>query len=277
MRNVYRAWHEELERTVMVETVQAQGGLEPLVRDFLRRGEMASGLHHPHVVEILERGVFAGRAYQVVEYMEGGSLGRFLGGQPLPPAEAARVVEGLARAVQAAHQVGILHLDLNPSTVLVHRFAVLPGTDPAADRTGSPGAGGATTPPYTAKIDYRKVVDPQVWDETSRPEFMWRGSPGYQAPEQFLGRDVGLAADIYGLGAILYELLTGRPPYGKEKSGAEMLRLVLRGELTPPRKIQPAVPQELEFVCLKCLSQSPGGRYPSAASLSRALGNLFLT
>jgi serine/threonine-protein kinase len=242
---VYQARHLALNRVVALKMVRTGGdaGPEEAAR-FRAEAEAAARLQHPHVVQIFEVGEHEGRPYLALEYAAGGSLARKLGGTPLSPAEAAALVEPLARAVDAAHGRGIVHRDLKPGNVLL----TADGTPKVADfgLARCAGAEGAHT--QTGAV---------------------LGTPSYMAPEQAAGksREVGPAADVYALGAILYECLTGRPPF-KGATPLETLEQVRSREPVPPSHLQPRVPRDLETVCLKCLEKEPHRRYASAAALA---------
>jgi serine/threonine-protein kinase len=207
-----------------------------------------------------------------LEYCTGGSLAQRLGGTPLPAAAAARLAETLARAVQAALDGRVVHRDLKPVNVLL--------TGPAGGTAGPAGPEGSSPAEGT--------LDPAAWGTAKVSDFGLAkkldeagptqsgavlGTPSYMAPEQARGlaRAVGPAADVYALGAILYELLTGRPPF-KAASVLETLAQVVADEPVPVRRLQPAVPRGLETVCLKCLEKDPRRRYPSARALAEDLG-----
>jgi hypothetical protein len=184
--------------------------------------------------------------YLVLEFLEGGSLNRKLQGTPLPFKEAARLVEVLARAVEAAHQKQIVHRDLKPANVML----------------------GADGTPKVGDFGLAKKLDEA--GQTQSGAVM--GTPSYMAPEQAVGRtkEVGFPADIYALGAILYECLTGRPPF-KAATAVETLQQVANEEPVPPRRLQPKLPIDLETICLKCLQKEPIRRYASATEFAEDL------
>jgi serine/threonine-protein kinase len=182
-----------------------------------------------------------------MEYVAGGSLAERLDGAPWAPRDAARLVETLARAIDEAHRLGIVHRDLKPANVLL-----------AADGT-----------PKVADFGLAKWLD--VESGLTRTDHVL-GSPSYMAPEQAEGKAgvVGPAADVYSLGAVLYELLTGRPPF-RGATALETLEQVKSAEPVAPRRLQPRLPRDLETVCLKCLRKEPARRYGSAAELAEDL------
>jgi serine/threonine-protein kinase len=243
---VYKAWQQNLKRTVALKMILAgaHAGSDDLAR-FLREAETIARLKHPHVVQVYEFGSHEGKPYFSLEYLEGGSLASTLQGQPQAPAAAAQLVETLARAVQVAHEQQIVHRDLKPANILLTADGTPKITDFGLAKQGDTG--------LTATGDLL-------------------GTPSYMAPEQAEGkaREVGPAADIYALGAILYELLTGRPPF-KGASVWDTLQLVTGTEAVSPSQLQPKVPRDLETICLKCLRKEPAGRYPSALALAEDL------
>jgi hypothetical protein len=240
---VYKARQTSLNRLVALKMILAGGyaGAEQRAR-FRTEAEAIASLQHPNIVQIYEVGEAEGKPYVALEFLEGGSLDGRLGGTPLPPEEAARLVGVLAGAVNAAHQRHIVHRDLKPGNILL-----------TADGT-----------PKVADFGLAKRLDEA--GRTHSGAVM--GTPSYMAPEQADGqsKEVGLAADVYALGAILYDCLTGRPPF-KAASALDTLLQVVNDEPVPPRRLQPKVPLDLETVCLKCLRKEPASRYASAAEL----------
>jgi serine/threonine protein kinase/formylglycine-generating enzyme required for sulfatase activity len=244
---VYKARQRSLNRTVALKMILAGSHASPAAMDrFLKEAETIAQLKHPNVVQVYQFGSHQGKPYFSLEYLEGGSLAAKLKGEPQPPAQAAQIVQTLARAVQAAHEQGIVHRDLKPANVLL-----------AADGT-----------PKVTDFGLAKQGDSGM---TATGEVL--GTPSYMAPEQAAGktREVGPAADIYALGAILYELLTGRPPF-KGTSSWDTVQLVVSTEPVPPSRLQPKVPRDLETICLKCLHKDPSRRYARAAELAQDLG-----
>src|SRR5947208_7487868 len=238
---VYRARQTKLNRPVALKMVLAGGHAGPAERvRFLAEAEAIAGVQHPGIVQVYEFGTCGEQPYFALELCPGGSLAAKLAGTPLPPQEAAALVEKIARAVQAAHDSGIVHRDLKPDNVLF-----------AAD--GSPKV-----------TDFglaRKVEGDSGLTKTGAI----MGTPSYMAPEQATGqKDVGPAADVWALGAILYECLTGRPPF-RAANALDTVLQVASDDPVPPRKLVPGVPKDLETVCLKCLQKEPGRRYASAA------------
>lgn len=258
---VYRARDVRLGRTVAVKVLK-HGALAdaPDRARFLTEARAAARLAHPHIVPVFEVGEADGIPYIVMEFMAGGPLSRRLDGTPLPAREAASLVETLARAVDYAHGQGVLHRDLKPGNVLVH--------GPEAGQLAPPL--GPALCPKVADFGTARLLDTP---HELTPTQAVLGTPSYMAPEQAGGRSrqVGPPADVYSLGAILYELLTGRAPF-KAATPFETLLLVRDQEPVPVRRLNPAVPRDLETVALKCLEKDPTKRYPSAGALADDLG-----
>jgi WD40 repeat protein len=243
---VYKARHVELKRIVAVKMILAGAHADAEeVRRFRGEAEAVARLQHPGIVQIFEIGQHQRLPFLALEYCAGGSLHQKLAGRPLPPGEAARLTETLARALDAAHQQQIVHRDLKPHNVLLTESGAPKITDFGLARKLDGGSKGTRT---------GVVV----------------GTPSYMPPEQARGEPVGPTTDVYALGAILYELLTGRPPF-LGATTLDTLQQVLSDEPVSPRRLQPTVPRDLETVCLKCLHKEPGRRYRSAAELASRL------
>jgi hypothetical protein len=244
---VYEARQLALNRTVAVKMILAGAHAGPEERRrFLAEAEAVAAIAHPGIVQIHEFGVRNGHSFCTLELCPGGPLAKKLAGAPLLPREAARVVEQVARGVQAAHDKGILHRDLKPGNILLDSAGRPKVADFGLARRLE-GGGGLT--------QSGAVV----------------GTPSYMPPEQALAKkDLGPEADVYALGAILYECLTGRPPF-KAATAFDTILQVVNDEPVPPRQLNAAVPAELETVCLKCLRKEPAGRYASAANLAEDL------
>jgi hypothetical protein len=230
----------------MLNTSASHSG-ERLER-FRAESDTLARLNHPQIIRILAVGEHQGRPYFTTELAEGGSLAQKLTQATLPPREAAKLVEGLAHTVAAAHAQGIIHRDLKPSNVLL-----------AGDGR-----------PLVADFGLAKQLeglDSVLASQTETGVIL--GTPSYMAPEQAAGQNqlIGPAADVYALGAILYECLTGRPPF-KAATSLETLEQVRSHEPVPPRRLQPTVGRDLETICLKCLQKLPRERYPDAAALA---------
>jgi tetratricopeptide (TPR) repeat protein len=245
---VYKAQQEDLKRFVALKMIRSDWheNHEHVAR-FDIEAEAVARLNHPNIVRIYGIGR-AGRArYVVLELLEGGTLKDRLAGTPQPFREAAALLAALARGVSAAHGAGILHRDLKPSNVLF-------------DRAGVPKI-----------VDFGLAKRLEVEEgETHTGQVL--GTPSYMAPEQARGwdKDIGPAADIYSLGAILYETLTGRPPL-KGSTAMETLKLVQEEEPIPPSRLRPKLPFDLETICLKCIARDPRKRYPDALGMAEDL------
>jgi serine/threonine-protein kinase len=245
MGAVYKARQVSLNRIVAVKVILAgyHAGAVELAR-FRQEGEAIANLQHPNIVQVHELGIHEGSAYLVMEYCRGGSMASLLQNGRLPAEEAARLVATLAQAMQAAHQKGIIHRDLKPANVLL----------------GEDG-----TPKISDFGLARRVEDDRL---TQTGALL--GTPSYMAPEQAQGQQLGPAADIWALGAILYECLTGQRPF-RGSSMLETLDQVRHADPPPVRALAPNVPRDLETICLKCLQKDPAHRYHSAAHLAEDL------
>jgi WD40 repeat protein len=241
---VYKARQFSLNRVVALKMVLAGGHANPidLVR-FLAEAEAAAQLQHPHIVQVHAIGKHAGLPFLSLEFVDGGTLANKLNGEPQQPRAAAGMIETLARAVHHAHEHGIIHRDLKPANVLLTADGAPKIADFGLAKRGALGTGMTQTGAIL-------------------------GTPSYMAPEQAEGKkDVGPAADTYALGAILYEMLTGRPPF-KAPTPLDTIMQVVGDEPVPPRRLQPKVPRDLETICLKCLQKEPKKRYASALALA---------
>ena len=242
---VYKAEQTKLKRLVALKMVLggAVAGAQQFER-FRAEAEAVARLQHPNIVQIYEVGEHDGLPFFSLEYCAGGSLAQRMDGTPLAAREAAGMVETLSRAMHAAHERNIVHRDLKPANILL-----------AADGTPK-----ITDFGLAKKMDATEVL-------TQSGAVM--GTPSYMAPEQALGksRDLGPSADIYALGALLYELLTGRPPF-KGATAMDTMLQVASDEPVPPSRLQPKLPPDLETICLKCLEKSTSRRYPTAQALA---------
>jgi WD40 repeat protein/serine/threonine protein kinase len=257
---VYLARQTHLNRPVALKMILSGSLADPeqLVR-FLSEGETIARLQHPNIVQIHEVGRCGGQPYFALEYVSGGTLAEASGRRPQPPAAAAELVECLARAVHFAHQHGIIHRDLKPANVLLQKH------EP------KPGAAGPQTfgLPKIADFGLAKSSQGQV---TLTQSGVIMGTPGFMAPEQARGEAhrVGPPADIYALGAILFHLLTGRPPFQGE-TAVETLVQVVGDEAPAVRTFRADVPRDLGVICAKCLRKGPDQRYGSAEALAADL------
>jgi eukaryotic-like serine/threonine-protein kinase len=246
---VYRAWQKGLNRSVAVKRVHAgaQAGAKVLAR-FRVEAEAVARLQHPNIVQVHEVGEHAGSPFLVLELVEGRSLAQSLAGTPRPARPAAELVETLALAIHCAHRQGVVHRDLTPANILL-----------TADGR-----------PKITDFGLAKLIIGGGDLRTQTGELL--GTPSYMAPEQAASRHqaIGAATDIYALGAILYELLTGRPPF-KAESALETLYQVVAHEPVAPSRLRPKLPRDLETICLKCLHKEPSHRYASAAALAEDL------
>jgi tRNA A-37 threonylcarbamoyl transferase component Bud32 len=241
---VYKARQVGLNRTVAIKMIlDGQYATAGEIRRFRAEGEAIAKLRHPNVVGVYDLGQVGKKPYFVLEYVSGGSLDRRLRDGPLPVPEAVALAAALADGVAAAHAAGIVHRDLKPANILLD-----------ADGT-----------PKVADFGIAKTQGADGLTQTGAVV----GTPAYMSPEQAAGRvrEVGPASDIYALGAILYELLTGSPPF-KGESLLSTLDLVRHTPPEPVRRRRRGVPRPLEAVCLKCLEKDPADRYPSAAALA---------
>jgi WD40 repeat protein len=248
---VYQAVHLRLKRTVAVKMLLSGPHASPNeLERFLREAEAVARLHHPNVVNLYDFGEVDGRPYFTMELIEGGSLARKLADGPLPAREAAALVARATEAIQEAHQSSIIHRDLKPGNLLLTADGTPKVTDFGLARLGSDAGLTLSGAPV--------------------------GTPSYMAPEQARGEKsaIGPATDVYALGAILYECVTGRPPFRAETSTAT-LQQVVADEPVPPARLNPRVPRDLQTICLKCLDKEPHKRYASAGALAEDL-NRFL-
>lgn len=242
---VYKARQKALDRIVAIKMILASHLASPEhVRRFQAEAKAAARLRHPHIVHIHEVGQVHGQHYFTMQYVEGESLATRLARGPVDAATAVRQLTAVARAVEHLHQQGVVHRDLKPSNILL-------------DGEGQP---------YVTDFGLAKVFAP---GSESTATGVIAGTPAYMSPEQAGApqAEIGPASDVYSLGAILYELLTGRPPFVAE-SPLDTLMQVLSSEPVAPRRVNPLIPRELELICLKCLAKSAADRYPSAAALA---------
>jgi WD40 repeat protein/serine/threonine protein kinase len=265
---VYKARQLGLHRLAALKMVLAGAFASAQQRlRFHLEAELAARVQHPNIVQVYEIGSHEGQPFLAMEWVEGGSLADRLDGRPWPAAEAARLIETLAHAIHAAHSQGVVHRDLKPANVLL----VASGEWRVASEEG--GALLATRHSPLATL-FPKITDfglarPLAGDPGLTKSGILVGTPGYMAPEQATGTNalVGPATDVYALGVMLYELLTGQLPFQGD-SALEVLRAVTSVEPVPPRRLQPGVPRDLEAIVLKCLEKEPGRRYPIALELA---------
>ena len=245
---VYKARQVKLNRTVALKMILAgdHASDEAGVR-FLAEAEAAAKLQHPGVVQVFHIAEHDGHPYIEMEYVGGGSLADRLDGIPRPPREAARLIEGLARAIGEAHRLGIVHRDLKPGNILI-------------------------TPEGATKIADFGLAKLLNADSGLTATESILGSPSYMAPEQAEGKtkQAGPRADLYALGAMLYELLTGRPPF-RGATLLETLQQVKTAEPVAPSRLVPGLPRDIETIALKCLQKDPAKRYESGEALAEDL------
>jgi serine/threonine protein kinase len=262
---VYKARQVSLKRLVALKLIRDSALASPEERARFRiEAEAAARMKHPNVVAIYEISEHAGRPYFVMELVEGGSLDKHLAAQPLTAAQAAELVRTVALAVQHAHEQKVVHRDLKPANILLASGGCEP-PGPAPPGGSHPPL--ANCVPKITDFGLAKRLDSDSTALTREGSVL--GTANYMAPEQADGRvgEIGPAADVYSLGAILYELLTGRPPFLAD-SWNRIVQQVLHEEPAPPTRVRPGVPRDLETVCLKCLEKKAGQRYASAGELA---------
>jgi serine/threonine-protein kinase len=244
---VYRASQISLGRTVALKMILR--GANPSPADLARfrtEAESAARLDHPAIVPIYEVGQQQGQPFFTMKYVAGTTLARRLADGPIPPREAATILAPICRAVQYAHERGVLHRDLKPSNILI-------------DEEGRP---------HVTDFGLAKRVTKDEGEGLTASGVVL-GTPSYMAPEQAAGNrgELGPATDVYSLGTILYQMLTGRPPF-QAATAVETVLMVLEQEPLPPRLLNPRADRELEMVALKCLQKPPELRYATAKDLA---------
>ena len=257
---VYKARQVSLNRLVAVKMILFGDLAGPrAIERFRREAESAAKLQHPNIVAVHEVGEHEGQCFFSMDYVAGPNLAGLVGNRPLPARQAVRYVRRVAEAIAYAHEQGLLHRDLKPSNVLIDRHDQPQVTDFGLAKTLGTGS----------------VPAPQTLPLTLSGQVL--GSPNYLPPEQAAGRRgvVGPASDVYGLGAILYFLLTARPPFVGETIETTLAQ-VLNQEPVSPRLLNGSVPRDLETICLKCLEKDPARRYPGAQAVADELGRFEL-
>jgi eukaryotic-like serine/threonine-protein kinase len=243
---VYEARQHRLNRKVAVKMLLAGAWARPDFKPrFRAEAEAAARLRHPGIVTIHEVGEIDGQPFLAMELVDGPSLADIVRSHPIPAARATRYARQVAEAIAHAHDSGVLHRDLKPANVLLD----------------------SSDQPRVTDFGLAKQLDSDV-DLTRSGEIM--GSPAYLSPESVTGHSAGATGDVYAIGAILYELLTARPPFVADTVAAT-LQLVLHSDPVPPRALNATVPSDLETICLKCLRKEPSRRYASATELAADL------
>jgi WD40 repeat protein/serine/threonine protein kinase len=268
---VYKARHRGLHRLAALKMVLA-GEFASATQElrFRLEAELAARVQHPNIVQVYEIGSYEGRPFLALEWVEGGSLANRLDGKPWPPGEAAALIETLARAIDVAHGEGVVHRDLKPANILLQK-----DEGGRTKEDSEPTRPSFILPPSAFRLP--KITDFGLAQTIEGGQTMTQsgflvGTPGYMAPEQAGGKRalVGPATDIYALGVVLYQLLTGQLPF-RADSTLELLRAVTSDEPPRPRRLQPRLPRDLEAITLHCLEKEPSRRYPSALALAEDL------
>ncbi len=261
---VYKARDVQLNRLVALKMILAgeHAGPEDRVR-FFSEAEAVARLQHPNIVQIYEVGRQGDLPYFALEYVEGGTLSQALRNQSLSPEDAARIVERLARAIHYAHQRDVVHRDLKPANILLKESGTR-GQEPEAWSQGVD----SWIPMITDFGLAKRLEGGHGLTQTGQV----LGTPAYMAPEQASGRtkEIGPLSDVYALGVILYEMLTGKPPF-RAASFLETLEQVLHADPQPPSRVRAGVPNHLEVICLKALAKEPAHRYSSALAMAQDL------
>ncbi len=248
MGTVYKAWQVRLKRVVALKVIRTDAYAERgAAARFHAEAEAAARFQHPNIVQVFEVGEYAGMGYLVLEYAAGGGLDRRLAGLLQDARVSAQLIETLARAIHYAHQQGIVHRDLKPANVLLTEDGV----------------------PKISDFGLAKLLERD--DGLTQPGDIL-GTPSYMAPEQIRGfaHNIRPTADVYALGAILYEMLTGRPPF-KGTTPMSTMEQVANQDPLSPSKLQRHTPRDLEIICLKCLEKEPRRRYATALELAEDL------
>ena len=245
---VYKAWQRELGRPVALKMILA-GELASgdQVERFRIETRALANVHHANIVSIYEAGQIEGRPYFAMQYVEGPTLSQRMKQGRLDPEAAGRLAAAVARAVGHLHANGVIHRDIKPSNILL-------------DAAGNP---------YVTDFGLAKIL---TGDSQQTASGAIVGTPCYMSPEQAAGKSkhVGPKSDVYGVGAVLYECLVGRPPF-REETPLDTLVQVIEGEPEEPRRIDPSIPRDLELICMRCLEKNPEARYATAEALAEDL------
>ncbi len=246
MARVFAARQPRLDRLVALKVVSSAHARADFAQRFLREAQTVARLRHPHIIALHDSGRAEGCIYFAMDYVEGGDLAARLRAGPVPPAAAAALVEKIAQGLAYAHAAGVLHRDLKPSNIL------LDGDEPLL-------------------ADFGLAASRESGGDLTR-ESAVLGTPHYLAPEALVGGSaaMSIASDLYALGVVLYEMLTGRTPHAGA-SPASLASLIQQAEPVPPGRLRPGLPRDLETICLKCLERDPTRRYASAAALAEDL------
>jgi eukaryotic-like serine/threonine-protein kinase len=250
---VFEAFDARLHRTVALKVIlDARHDSARYQSRFQAEATSLARLQHPNIVQIHEIGKQRERSYLTMEFVDGGTLAEHLAGRPQPLKTAAELVQTIARAVQYAHEQGVVHRDLKPANVLLAK-----------------GKDEGSLVPKVADFGLARCIDEPGMTQSGEV----LGTPSYMAPEHAAsqGKNAGPMVDVYALGAILYEALTGRPPFRGE-TALETLDQVRSSDPIPPHRLRPGMPRDLETICLKCLHKDPARRYSGAGALADDLG-----
>jgi eukaryotic-like serine/threonine-protein kinase len=251
MGAVYRARQSRLARIVAIKMLSRQmASSAGFIARFEREAQIVAHLSHPNILAVYDFGEYQDQGYMILEYAEGGTLARRMREQSFTPRQIAEMMEQLSSAVDYAHKRGVLHRDIKPANVLIGEGDIL-------------------------KIADFGIARLEVADVRLTQTGVILGTPAYMSPEQLLGNEVDGRSDIYALGTMMYELLTGTLPHQGDNAYA-IMHAKVSGDTPPaPRSIHPEIPIELEAICLKCLRTSPDDRYHSAHDLAEALGQFL--
>ncbi len=273
---VYQARHYKLNRLVALKVILAgpHASSEDRAR-FHIEAEAGARLRHPNILQVYDVGDHSGFAYMAQEFVPGGTLRQWQDGKPQESRLAARIGLELARAIQHAHEMGIIHRDIKPANILLSNTpdSPVPTQRLIAPKSGSGVGAGVRDEAlaFTLKVGDFGLAKALEGGANLTLTGVACGTPNYMAPEQIRsGEPVGPATDVYGIGAVLYELLTGRPPF-VGTDAAEVMTNILRTEPSGVRRFAPSTPRDLTVIVAKCLEKDPTRRYPSACELAEDL------